>query len=689
MTEKFTNKLIHESSPYLLQHAHNPVQWYPWGEEALNKAKELNIPILVSIGYAACHWCHVMERESFENEEVAAYMNEHFINIKIDREERPDLDHIYMDAVQAIAGNGGWPLNVFLTTDAKPFYGGTYFPPQKAYNRPSWKDVLMNINEAWKSRREELEDQANNLTDHISLAGNIFGKKKEESADNSSAIFTKEQCTVIAENMLKAADTMDGGFGAAPKFPQTFTIQYLLAYGHFFKNEKALAHAEFSIQKMLNGGIYDHLAGGMARYSTDSRWLAPHFEKMLYDNALLVSVLADAYQLTNNKIYKEAIHKTLDFFIREMKHSDGGFFAALDADSEGEEGKFYVWDKPEIDDILGQDSDLYCQWFAVLEKGNWEGKNILHITADEEAFSKENNIDSGTLKDLIKNCNEKLLKERNKRPRPITDDKILLGWNALFLTSLCKASAALEDENYAAEAVRLFDFIRKKFSTEGMIRFHTYKNNEAKYPAFLDDYAYLIQACIFLQEITADQKYLLEAKKLTQYVIDHFENEESGFFFYTHQQQKDIITRKVEFYDGAVPSGNSIMAENLFYLSVVFEKNDWQLKAQKISFALAETVVKYPTSFAVCASVILKQVIGINEIVITGKNIHQTKKDLLKSYIPNKVFQSTDTEVQGFPLLKDKNFNDISKIYLCKDYSCLKPVDTIMELKLLLKKAEY
>ncbi len=682
MSHKFTNKLIHESSPYLLQHAHNPVQWYPWGEEALSMSKESDKPILVSIGYAACHWCHVMERESFENEEVAAYMNEHFINIKIDREERPDLDHIYMDAVQAIAGNGGWPLNVFLTTDAKPFYGGTYFPPQNAYNRPSWKEVLSNINTAWNNRREELEQQAENLVNHISTAGNLFGKNIADTA----AVFSQEQCSTIAANILKTADMRDGGFGAAPKFPQTFTIQYLLAYGHFFKDEKALQHATFSLQQMLKGGIYDQLGGGLARYSTDGQWLAPHFEKMLYDNALLVSVLADAFQLTGNKVYETAIHKTLQFFIREMKHPEGGFFAALDADSEGIEGKFYVWDKKEIDDILGKDAGLYCKWFGVEEHGNWEEKNILHISMNEVEFAAENNISVESLQELINNGNEKLIQQRNLRVRPLTDDKILLSWNALMLTAFCKASAALAEDDYKKEAVQLFDFIMQKFASEKDNFFHTYKNNKATHPAFLDDYAYLIQACIFLQEITSDQKYLLQAQSLTQYVIDNFENKATGYFYYTHQQQSDIIARKVEFYDGATPSGNSIMAENLYYLSVILDKKDWQIKAQKITAALADAVVKYPTSFAIWASLILNQVMGMNEIVLTGKNILQTKKELLKLYIPNKVFQSADTETLSFPLLTGKNFMEASRIYLCRDYICHEPVTTPSEFGLLLKK---
>lgn len=689
MTEKHPNKLINETSPYLLQHAYNPVQWNPWCEEALDLAKKTGKPILVSIGYAACHWCHVMERESFENEETARYMNEHFINIKIDREERPDLDHIYMDAVQAMTGSGGWPLNVFLTPDAKPFYGGTYFPPVKAYNRASWKDVLINIQDAWENRREEMEAQANKLVTHISLSGNLIGKSNNPGTGEADENFTSEHCDIITANILKSADKILGGFGAAPKFPQTFTIQYLIAYGHYFNNEEALKQAGLSLRKMLEGGIYDHLAGGMSRYSTDRQWLAPHFEKMLYDNALLVSVLADAYQLTADDYYADAIHKTLDFFTREMKHQAGGFFAALDADSEGVEGKFYVWDKKEIDEILGEDSGIYCKWFSISEQGNWEGKNILHVSANETDFASANNMEVESLKDIIGKCNKKLLIIRNKRPGPLTDDKIILGWNALLITAFCKAYASTGRELYKTEAIELFDFITEKFAVNGMVCMHTYKNNQARYPAFLDDYAYLIQACIHLQEITQNQEYLVLAQTLTQHVTDNFGDEDSGYFYYTHVKQTDVIARKIEFYDGAVPSGNSIMAENLYYLSAVFDNNSWFNRAHKITAALTGAVVKYPTSFGVWALVILKRVIGINEIVITGNDIKEIHKEMLRLYMPGKIFQCSNYEVQGFPLLKNKNYVSGTNIYLCRNFACQEPVNTINQLKLLLKKPVY
>ncbi|HSC37028.1 MAG TPA: thioredoxin domain-containing protein, partial [Chitinophagaceae bacterium] len=369
-----TNRLIHETSPYLLQHAHNPVDWYPWGAEALQQAQQQNKPILVSIGYSACHWCHVMERESFENEATARLMNEQFVNIKIDREERPDLDHIYMDAVQAMSGSGGWPLNVFLTPDAKPFYGGTYFPPQRLYNRPSWTEVLQGVAQAFNERRDEITAQAEQLTTHL-LQSNAFGLDSVV----GEPVFDKKILPDITAAILKTADREDGGFGHAPKFPQTGCIQYLLRYYHFFKDEAALQQALLSLDKMLYGGIYDQAGGGFARYATDTKWLVPHFEKMLYDNALLLGVLSEAFQVTHLPQYRRVIEETMAFAERELLSPEGGFYAALDADSEGEEGKFYVWQKAEIDALLGEDAAVFCAYYDVSGAGNWEEKNILHV----------------------------------------------------------------------------------------------------------------------------------------------------------------------------------------------------------------------------------------------------------------------------------------------------------------------
>ena len=678
MAHNFTNRLINENSPYLLQHAHNPVDWYAWGDEALQKAKTENKVILVSIGYAACHWCHVMEKESFENEAVAKQMNEHFINIKIDREERPDLDHIYMDAVQAMAGSGGWPLNVFLTPDAKPFYGGTYFPPVRAYNRQSWPETLDAIARAWNEKKNEIESQAENLITHIRQSNN-FGQTTPAPYSN---VFTKENCGLAAENILKQADREWGGFGKAPKFPQTFTIQYLFQYHYFTGNKDALDQALLSMDKMIEGGIYDHAGGGFARYSTDNEWLAPHFEKMLYDNALLVNVLCDAYQITKKKKYEWVIRHTIDFALRELLDEEGGFYAALDADSEGEEGKFYVWDKAEIDKILEDDTNLFCEFYDVTEKGNWEGKNILRIIKDIEIFAKEKGVAKDSLEIILQNGLKKLLNHRNKRIRPITDDKILMGWNALMITALCKAAAALNDEKYKNLAEKTMDFILKKFTNgkAGNHFFHTYKNGIAKYPAFLDDYAYLTQACIQLQEITSDVKYLERAKKITHFVIDNFSDEASGYFFFTHKNQQDVILRKKEVYDGATPSGNSIMAENLFYLSVIFDNTGWYQLAKKITVSLASAIVKYPASFAIWASLLLKHTFGINELVITGNNFSDLRNQVLMEYIPGKILQAGNRENSKFPMLTGKSHGDETLIYLCRQYSCKAPVNNVEKL---------
>jgi uncharacterized protein YyaL (SSP411 family) len=683
MQHLYTNDLVHETSPYLLQHALNPVQWFPWGEKALQKAKEEDKPVLVSIGYAACHWCHVMERESFENEATAAFMNAHFVNIKIDREERPDLDQVYMDAVQAMSGSGGWPLNVFLTTDARPFFGGTYFPPLKAYNRSSWMDVLQYIHNAWQNRREEVEKQAADLLAHIQSASESFTRIKLP-ASGSEDIFQKDFCKTLMQEMLKNADKLEGGFGRAPKFPQTFSIQYLLACSHFFGDKEAGQHATHSLKCMLQGGIYDQLAGGMARYSTDDQWLAPHFEKMLYDNALLVSLCCDAFQLTGDEIFSTAIQSTLQFCINELSDEGGGFYAAIDADSEGEEGKFYVWEKKEIEALLGNDATLFCAWYGVTDKGNWEGKNILHYRENKQEFADENSITIDELNEKLAAARKMLLAERNKRKRPQTDDKILLGWNALLLTAFCKAAGALGLGSYREQAIMLYEFIRKKFSDGNNIIYHSYTKGLARHPACLDDYAYLVQALIALQELTGEEEYLQDAKKLVSFVQENFIQEDSGFFYYTHQGQTDLIVRKIDLHDGATASGNSTMAENLLYLSVVFDHQAWAAQAKKMIGSLAPAIRKYPNSFACWAMSVLKESEGKIELAITGLDAAEKAAEILKSYMPNKVLQYSMRE-KDFPMLKDKSYENQSKIYVCKEYRCLAPVLTVMELTDLLK----
>jgi uncharacterized protein YyaL (SSP411 family) len=675
MHSTFTNRLIDETSPYLLQHAHNPVEWYPWGEEALEKAMVEDKIILVSIGYSACHWCHVMERESFENESVANLMNANFVNIKIDREERPDLDHIYMDAVQAISGSGGWPLNVFLTPQAKPFYGGTYFPPQKAYNRSSWTDVLNSIIQAWKERKNEIEAQAENLTDHL-LKANSFGALVNTiDHNNQQELKTIEQCDQMFANIMKTADTRWGGFGKAPKFPQTFTIQYLLRYHYFTGNEEALKQALLSIDKMLMGGIYDHIGGGLARYSTDEEWLAPHFEKMLYDNALLINILCDAYQLSAHKKYADAIRKTISFIQNELLSSEGGFYAALDADSEGEEGKYYVWQKNEVEAILGENAELFCAFFDITEQGNWEEKNILRNLHSIEDFAITRGLDQEQFEKTIQQCLQKLFNQRSNRIKPSLDDKIILSWNTLMLQSIAKAAVVLQEPAYKEMAVTNFIFLKNKFthSQASLQLMHTYKNGVSKYVAFLDDYAYFIAALLQLYKTSFSENYLLLAFDYCNYVIENFSDEESCFFYFTHQDQKDVIVRKKEIYDGATASGNSVMAENLLQLSIIFDNAQWRARSNQMVQTLSNSILKYPGSFGVWASLLLFQVTGINEVVVIGTNYANLSNEILLKYVPNMVMMSSENGNEAFPLLAAKPSSKTENIFLCKNYACLAP----------------
>ncbi|MBK9465337.1 MAG: thioredoxin domain-containing protein [Chitinophagaceae bacterium] len=676
---KQPNKLIQETSPYLLQHAYNPVNWYPWSEEALTKAKDENKPILVSIGYAACHWCHVMERESFEDENTAKMMNENFINIKIDREERPDLDHIYMDAVQAMTGSGGWPLNVFLTPAAKPFYGGTYFPPQKAFNRPSWQETLLGVAQAFRERRHEIDAQAENLTEHL-LKSNSFGLQKI----SENELFSPDQPVEAFQNIMKSADKEWGGFGRAPKFPQSYAIQFLLRYNHLTKNEEALQQALLSLDKMIEGGIYDQVGGGFARYSTVTEWLAPHFEKMLYDNALLVSVLSEAYQLTGKERYKEVIEETMEFVQRELLHPAKGFYAALDADSEGVEGKFYVWDYEEVKSLLGSNAGIFCEYYNITEEGNWEHSNILRVKMAERDFAVKKKLTIDELKKILLTGKEKLLQKRNERIHPLLDDKIILGWNALMNIACSKAFAATGNEKYRTLAKENMQFVFNNFKGKEENEFHhTWKNDKAKYPAFLDDYAFLIQALIQLQEITTETKWLIHAKSITEFVIKNFSEPDTGFFFYTPYGQTDVIVRKKEVYDGAVPSGNSVMAYNLHQLSILFDKRDWEQRCLAMTSSLARAITRYPTSFGNWACLLQEIIAGTNEIALIGKDFSGIHNELLGQYIPHRVLMTSETANPVFPLL-EKPVAETTAIYLCRNYTCQNPVFSAKELMLLI-----
>lgn len=668
--ERHTNRLSKESSPYLLQHAHNPVDWYPWGEEALSRARAENKPILVSIGYSACHWCHVMERESFEDEGTAHFMNEHFVNIKIDREERPDLDHIYMDAVQAMTGSGGWPLNVFLTPEGKPFYGGTYFPPERAFNRPSWREILLGVSEAFRAKRDQIDQQAEQLTNHL-LGTNQIGKAltDQPAAEGLSEKETHEVFVALMQN----ADQEWGGFGRAPKFPQTFSIQFLLHYHYHSRKANALDHALFSLDKMIMGGIYDQVGGGFARYSTDTEWLVPHFEKMLYDNALLLQAMAEAWQITRKPQYLQIIHQTLQFLYREMRSSEGGFYAALDADSEGVEGKFYVWNREEVEQLLGEDAGWFCDYYDITEKGNWEHHNILNVRKPFSEFARGLQVNEAELGALLEKGRQTLLTARASRIRPSLDDKILLGWNALLVTALAKCSVLPGNEYLKEDVIKTMDFLLHAFRNVDHFH-HTYKNGRATQPAFLDDLAALVQALIHVQEISGRQEYLEEAARITAYIIQYFGEEESGFFFYTSANQSDVIVRKKEIYDGATPSGNALMAFNLFYLGVVFDKTGWKQRAARMFGSLRELVKKYPASFGCWATTGLALGRPVPEIAMVGDKLEPRRTEFLCTFIPFRVFQSATQPLNQFPLLSGKPYMPDAQFYLCQNYSCQSPV---------------
>lgn len=669
-----SNRLQYETSPYLLQHAHNPVDWYPWGEEALAAAKSEQKPILVSIGYAACHWCHVMERESFEDPAVAALMNRDFINIKIDREERPDLDHIYMDAIQSMTGSGGWPLNVFLTPEGKPFYGGTYYPPNAAFNRPSWTDVLAGVAKAWQDRREDIQLQADNLTRHLQQSSQIGGGKSD------FPFFHEDLLHQIAAALLKTADTTEGGFGRAPKFPQTFSIAYLFRYYWAFGDQDALAQALLSLDKMIKGGIYDQIGGGLARYSTDNEWLVPHFEKMLYDQALFLGVLTEAYQLTRNPEYERVIHQTMAFVVREMLDAEGGFYAALDADSEGEEGKFYLWEKGEIEEVLGEEAPIAIDRFGITAEGNWEGINILTGSMNLAWLALKYDCTEAEMEAKLDNITARLMARRAERVRPGLDDKIILGWNALMNTACTKAYAATGRLAYRELAeLNMAWILRALARPEGGL-YHTYKNGIAKFPAFLDDYAYLVQALIGLQEVTGVQVNLEKARELTELVLRDFGEEGNPLFYYTFREQKDVVVRKREVYDGAQPSGNAVMVLNLYYLGTVFDLSGWRKQSMEMLENLGKTMVRYPGSFGCWAIELFRQVRGCAEIVVVGSGADDLRSKILANFIPFHVLQSAPQENSAYPLLRNKPSEPDTLIYVCQNYSCRQPVASVEEM---------
>ncbi len=604
------NRLIHETSPYLLQHAYNPVDWFAWSEEAFEKARRENKPVLVSIGYATCHWCHVMERECFEDETIAALMNEHLVCIKVDREERPDVDHVYMDALVAITGSGGWPLNVFLTPDKAPFYGGTYFPPTPMFNRPSWQQVVTGIAGMYREKRDEVLLQAGQLADYLKNAS-AAGSVQDKGSHPDEALLHQ-----MKNSLLKNADTVYGGFGAAPKFPQPMALQFLFEYGVSWHDEQALQQVALTLGKMIDGGIYDQLGGGFSRYSTDNEWLAPHFEKMLYDNALLLHVMAGMYVHTGDEQYARTIRHTIDWLQAEMMDADGLFYAAQDADSEGEEGRYYVWTLKEVKQLLGEDAALFCRKYDVTEAGNWEEVNILRVLVSDEQLAAETGLDVTEVKQRLQLAAEVLLRERKQRIPPLTDDKILTAWNALMNAALVSCANALQNASWLDLARRnMGSLIHIMWKDEKLM--HSFRAGKFQEKVFLDDYAYTIRALYQLAAASGDASWHKQAGSMMEKVMQEYRLPDDVLFSYTAANDTEMLVRKVETLDSALPSGNSVMAENLLVASLFGYRENWATHAGLMLQHMAATAARYATSHGLWGCVMLKQWHGLVSVKIS------------------------------------------------------------------------
>jgi uncharacterized protein YyaL (SSP411 family) len=658
---EYTNELIHESSPYLLQHAHNPVNWYPWGNAALQKAKAENKMLIISIGYAACHWCHVMEHESFEDVEVAEIMNKNFICVKVDREERPDVDQVYMNAAQLITGRGGWPLNAMALADGRPFYAGTYFPKDK------WINMLAYFVDMQQKQPEALEKSAAQVTKGIHATEHVTFKSNEK-------IFLLTDLDKQFETWKGNIDFVRGGENRAPKFPMPSAWAYLLHYFYLCKNEEAFKAATVTLDNMAMGGIYDHLQGGFARYSTDANWHVPHFEKMLYDNAQLVTLYAQAYQVTKNPLYKKTVYETLDFVKQELTSPEGAFYASLDADSEGIEGKFYVWTKEEVDDILEDDVAIFSAYYNVTADGNWEhGNSILLRNESDEAIAEAFIITVEELKNKIDAAKAKLMQVRNVRIKPGLDDKILSSWNALMITGYTKAYRVFGEELFLEAAVTNANFLlQKAIAADGEMT-RNYKNGKASINALLDDYAFTITAFIELYQATFDEQWLIEANKITGYALEYFFDTSSGMFFYTHNQYADLIARKMELSDNVIPSSNSEMAKNLFLLGHFLYKDEYISKAKQMLINVEADVQRNIYFYANWGIVQALFTSPLYEVAIMGDGFKNKRKQFDEHYLPNVILLGGNA-TEKLELLKNKMIPDTTTIYVCRDKSCELPV---------------
>ncbi len=665
---KKPNRLVNATSPYLLQHAFNPVDWYEWGEEALARAKKEDKPILVSIGYSSCHWCHVMERESFENEDVAAIMNENFINIKIDREERPDIDRVYMDAVQAMGINGGWPLNVFITAEQKPFYGGTYFPSAQ------WSQLLLQISKVYRAKRTEINASAQELARQ--LAASDLDRFRSE---KNGTTFTESAMKGMYLAMAKKFDTRWGGQEKAPKFVMPTQWLYLLRYYAKTKDRKALEMVELTLAKMAMGGLYDQVGGGFSRYSVDERWFAPHFEKMLYDNAQLIALYTEAYALTKNDLYKKAVYETVDWLKREMTHPEGGFYSALDADSEGQEGKFYVWDKKEFDKVLTGYPQWVGDYYSVVPQGNWEnGSNILFVKKADAPFAEEKKISLAQLQSTLKDAKSALLKVRETRIRPGLDDKVLTGWNAMMISGLADAYAVFGNKEFLGLALNGIRFIEENLMDEKIYR--SFKNKRSPVEGFLEDYAMLIQAYISLYQVTYQEEWLAKAERWMEYTEAYFKDSKDGYYNFSSGTAEKLIASKKELFDNVIPSANGVMARNKFHLGIILDREDYTSHAHKMVSEISHLVESETAYMSHWAMLYAEMASDMAEVVIVGKGMEEAAAGLRQYYQPFALFMGTATS-SNLPLVSDKTNPDDKDftIYVCYNKTCKLPVHTVDE----------
>jgi len=661
------NRLINAQSPYLLQHAYHPVDWYPWGDEALEKAQAENKLVLVSIGYAACHWCHVMEKESFEDSVVAAVMNEHFVSIKVDREERPDIDNIYMSACQLMSRQGcGWPLNVITLPDQRPIFAGTYFP------RDQWIKILERVQHIYEESPSKAEDLAAQVTARIQGLQAVTPSRLRTG-------ISAEELETASKRLIADMDEVYGGRKGAPKFPMPVNLNFLLAYYYFTQDEAARQMLMTTLDEMSRGGIYDHLGGGFARYSTDEAWKVPHFEKMLYDNAQLVSLYADAYRMTQNPVFKDIIMETLKFTDRELRSPEGGFYSSLDADSEGEEGKYYVWKKEEIIDALGEEAELFCEWYQVSEAGNWEeGNNILYREESLEAFAASKGMKPDQLRTSMVKARNQLLELRTQRTRPGLDDKQITAWNAMMLKGYVDAFTALGDSTYLEIALRNARFLKQHcMGKDGSLK-RIYKDGTTTVNAFLDDYAFLAQAFISLYQATFEEEWLNSARSILIYTLEHFFDESTKTFFYTSDDDEVVLARTREMTDNVIPASNSVMGHLLFQLGTYFYEDQWLDYAASMSGNMKENFLEAPGYYAHWGSLAMKMVYTPLEVAILGEHASEYRKQIAFNYFPEVLYLGGATE-GDLELLNNKLVKGQTTIYVCQNKTCKLPVTTVEE----------